>query len=101
MFTSPSTATGIKNTHVFVVVFTEEKDLMYCTDIASLLNKLGVPQYEPKHWRLFTDSSKRSLKCILHNGNQFASVPLAHSTTLKKYEAVKCVLEKIGYDQHD
>ena len=34
-------------------------------------------------------------------GNQFASVPIAHSTTLKeKYEAVKYVLEKIGYDQH-
>ncbi|KAK8383349.1 hypothetical protein O3P69_019012 [Scylla paramamosain] len=34
---------------------------------------------------LFFDSSKRSLKCVLlHNGNQFASVPLAHSTTLKR-----------------
>lgn len=61
-----------------------------------------MPQYEPKDWRLFIDSSKRSLKCVLlHNGNQFASVPIAHSTTLKeKYEAVKYVLEKIGYDQH-
>ncbi|XP_023252229.1 NACHT, LRR and PYD domains-containing protein 9-like, partial [Seriola lalandi dorsalis] len=46
---------------------------------------------------------ERSLKCVLlHNGNQFASVPLAHSTTLKeKYEAVKYVLEKIRYDQHE
>ena len=75
---------------------------MYCADIAQLLFKLGVPHYEPKHWRLFIDSSKRSLKCVLLlNGNQFASIPLAHSTTLKeKYEAVKYVLEKIGYDQH-
>ena len=75
---------------------------MYCTDIAQLLHKLGVPQYKPEDWRLFIDSSKRSLKCVLlHNGNQFASVPLAHSTTLKeKYEAVKYVLEKIRYDQH-
>ena len=49
----------------------------------------------------FIDSSKRSLKCVrLHNGIQFASVPIVHSTTLKeKYEAVKYVLEKIGYDQ--
>ena len=28
------------------------------------------------------------------------SVPITHSTTLKKYEVVKYVLEKIGYDQH-
>ncbi|KAG0720826.1 Pyruvate dehydrogenase phosphatase regulatory subunit, mitochondrial [Chionoecetes opilio] len=38
---------------------------------------------------------------LLHNGNQFASIPLAHSTTLKeKYEAVKYVLDKIQYEQH-
>ena len=61
-----------------------------------------MPEYEPKDSRLFIDSSKQSLKCVLlHNGNQFASVPIVHSTTLKeKYEAVKYVLEKIGYDQH-
>ena len=82
--------------------FSTVKDLVYCADIAQLLLKLGVPQYEPKDWGLFIDSSKPSLKCVLiHNGNQFASVPIAHSTTLKeKYEAVKYVLEKIGYDQH-
>ena len=96
---SASSATGIKRTSVF---FSTVKDLVYCADIAQLLLKLGVSQYEPKDWRLFTHSSKRSLKCVLlHNGNQFASAPIAHSTTLKeKYEAVKYVLEKIGYDQH-
>ena len=43
-----------------------------------------------------------SLKCILlHNGNQFTSVPIAQSTSQKeKYEAVKYVPENIGYDQH-
>ena len=50
---------------------------------------------------VFIDSSKRSRECVLlHNGNQFASVPIAHSTTLKKHEALKDMLEKIGYDQH-
>ena len=75
----------------------------WCTDIAQLLRKLGVPQYQPEYWRLFIDNSKRSLKCVrLHNGNRFASVPLVHSTTLKeKYEAVKYVLEKTRYDQHE
>ena len=38
---------------------------------------------------------------LLHNGNQFASVPLAHSTTLKEqHEGIKYVLEKSSYDQH-
>ena len=87
----------------FLHFFFEEKDLVYCTDIAQLLHKLAVPQYEPKDWRLFIDSSKQLPKCVqLHNGNQFASVPLAHLTTLKeKYEVVKYVLEKICYDQHE
>jgi len=82
--------------------FSDVQDLVYCTDIAQLLRHLGVTQYKPEDWRLFIDSSKRSLKCVLlHNGNQFASVPLAHSTKLKeKYEAVKYVLEIIRYDQH-
>ena len=68
--------------------FSTVKDLVYCADIAQLLLKLEVPQYEPKVSWQFLDSSKRSLKCVLlHNGNQFASVPIAHSTTQKeKYE---------------
>ena len=70
----------------------------YCTASAQAWSAL----YEPKYWRLFIDSSKRALKCVLlHNGNQLASVPIAHSTTLKEnYETVEYVLEKIGYDQH-
>ena len=61
-----------------------------------------MPHYEPRDLRLFIDSCKRSFKCVLlHNGNQFASVPLAHSTSLKeKYDSMKYVLEKISYCQH-
>lgn len=82
--------------------FCQEEDLVYCRDVAGLLGKLGAPQYDPRDWRLFIDSNKRSLKSVLlHNGNQFASIPLAHSTSLKeKYEAVKYVLDKIQYEQH-
>ena len=58
------------------VFFYTVKDLVYCAHIAQLLLKLGAPQYKPKDWRLFIDSSKWSLKCVLlHNSNQFASVP--------------------------
>lgn len=63
---------------------------------------MGHPEYNPEHWRLFIDSSKRSLKCVLlHNGNKFASVPIGHSTKLKEeYQNIKIVLEKISYAQH-
>ena len=50
--------------------FCQEEDLVYCRDVAGLLGKLGAPQYDPRDWRLFIDSCKRSLKCVLlHNGN--------------------------------
>lgn len=80
--------------------FCQEEDLMYCRDVAGLLVKLGAPQYDPRDWRLFIDRCKRSLECVLlHSGNQFTSIPLAHSTTLEeKYEAVKYVLGKIQYE---
>ena len=82
--------------------FCQEEDLVYFRDVAGLLVTLGAPQYDPTDWRLFIDSCKRSLKCLLlHNGNLFASIPLAHSKTFKeKYEAVKYVLDKIQYEQH-
>jgi len=54
-------------------------------DVAQLLHKLGNRMYHPEDWKLFIDSSKRSLKCVLlHNGKKYASVPIADSTTLKE-----------------
>ena len=76
---------------------------MYCTDIAPLLYKLGMSQYQPEDWRLFIDSSKRSLKYVLlHNDNRFASVHLAHLTTLKeKYEEEEEEKEMNFIETHD
>ena len=86
----------------FLPYFTYENDIVYCNDVPGLLRQLGVQHYEPQDWRLFIDSSKRSLKCVfLHNGNLYGSVPLGHSTTLKeKYNEIKFVLEKSSYRQH-
>ena len=74
----------------------------FCTRANGLLKRLGIQTYVPVDWRLFVDSSKRSLKCVLlHNGNQYASGPLTHSTTMKEnYEEIKAVLEKISYYEH-
>ncbi|GFV84760.1 uncharacterized protein TNCV_4297421 [Trichonephila clavipes] len=53
--------------------------------------------YEPEEWRLFIDSSKRSLKA----GNRCASVPVGHSVHLKEcYENLEFILNKLSYSDH-
>ncbi|GFW76425.1 uncharacterized protein TNCV_1582041 [Trichonephila clavipes] len=56
----------------------------------------------PEEWRLFIDSSKRSLKAVLlHNGNRYASVPVGHSVHLKEcYENLEFILNKLSYSDH-
>ena len=92
--------------HELLVYFTEcsvqINKFVYCHNVTGLLTHMGVPEYDPDDWRLFIDSSKRSLKCVLlHNGNQYASVPIGHSVHMKeKYEEIKTVLKLIKYDAH-
>ena len=65
--------------------FHSDGQLVYCTDVEGLLLFMGLPAYDSRDWRLFIDSSKRSLKCVLlHNGNKYASVPIGHSVKLKE-----------------
>jgi len=54
----------------------------------------------PDQWCLSNDSSEVSLKVLLlHNGNKFSSVPLAHAAKMKEsYESMKLLLGKIKYD---
>ncbi|KAI6648986.1 hypothetical protein LOD99_6869 [Oopsacas minuta] len=63
--------------------------------------KLGV-KYNPEEWRLFIDSSKRSLKgVLLHNGNKLACIPVAHSFQLKEtYDTMKVFLDALNYTKH-
>jgi hypothetical protein len=58
-------------------------------------------EYNPVQWRLFIDSSKVSLKVVLlHNGNRFPSVPLAHAAKMNEsYESMKLQMGKIKYDE--
>lgn len=67
-----------------------------------LIHELKPNCYKDEDWRLFIDSSKRSLKgVLLHNGNTFASIPIAHSTKLKEtYANLRIVLDKIKYSEH-
>ena len=68
-------------------------------DVEGLLLAMGLSAYRSNDWRLFIDSLKRSLKCVLlHNGNQYGSIPIGHSVTLKEsYENIKVVLERLKY----
>jgi hypothetical protein len=68
----------------FTSYFSQDGDLVFCCNIPGLMQKFSV-EYKVNEWRLFIDSSKRSLKAVLlHNGNNYASLPIGHSVHLKK-----------------
>ena len=78
----------------------QEDGVVFGNDICSVIEVLGH-EINLDQWRLFIDSSKVSWKVvILHNGNRFHSVPLAHAANMKKsYESMKLLLEEIKYDE--
>ena len=77
-----------------------DNGLCYCNNVKCLFTAIGV-EHNPTQWRLFIDSSTRSLKAVLlHNGNKYPSVPVAHSVQMKEdYENVKHLLEKLNYNE--
>lgn len=80
----------------------DENSVMYCSDVKGLIDELKPNIYKDDEWRLFIDSSTRSLKAVLlHIGNILAPIPIAHSTKLKEtYENLEIVLDKIKYSEH-
>jgi len=84
----------------FKDLFSQEDGVVFCNYVCSVMEVLGH-EYNPDQWRLFIDSSKVSLKLVLlHNGNRFPSVPLAHAANMKEsYESMKLLLGKIKYDE--
>lgn len=87
----------------FLPYFKELDDIVVCSNVKLLLFELGVDLYDANSWRMFLDSSNRSLKCVLlHNTNEYRSVPIGHSITLKEtYESIKQVLGCIKYSEHN
>ena len=64
----------------YIYFFAKEHSLNYCVDVQGLIKKLETV-YNSNDWRLFIDALKSSMKAILlHNTNQFASIPLARPT---------------------
>ena len=80
--------------------FFSQEDVMFCNDVCSIMEVLDH-EYMPDQWRLFIDMSKVSLKLVLlHNGNRFLSIPLAHAANMKEsYESIKLLLGKSKYDE--
>ena len=76
--------------------------LCYCTDMQGLFQEIGIT-YSAPNWRLFIDSSKRSLNAVLlHTGNVYPSIPIAHSVQMKEdRESVKILQELIQYNDHN
>ena len=91
-----------KRDELFLPNIKEEKQLVYCDIVSGLFGELSIPSYNAEEWRLFLNSSKRSLKCVLlHNGNKYGTVPIGHSTVLKEQQNdIKTVMDLLKYHQH-
>jgi hypothetical protein len=87
-------------TRINLNIFLPRKCSSNFNDIYSVTEALGH-QHNTPEWHLFIDSSKVSLKAVLlHNGNKYPSVPLAHTVNMKEsYENMKLLLEKIHYEK--
>ena len=92
-----------KRDQFFATFFSEQKQFVYCHNIPGLLRQLGVASYIPTKWRLFLDSFKQSLKCVLlHNGNLYGGVPVGHFVHLKEtYNDIKAVIKLFKYHEHN
>ena len=75
--------------------------LFYDHDIRGLFKAIGIP-CNTFDWRLFIDSSSRSLKAVLlHNTNKCPSIPLALLVQMKEnYENVKILHSVLKYVQY-
>ena len=98
MLCTDTTFAWYKHREKEYIRFAMEHSLVYCVGIQGLIEKLGTV-YNPSDWCLFIDASRSTLKAVLlHNRNQFASIPLAHSTCMKEsYEIMKILLSKLQY----
>ena len=94
-------STAYRKRHLeFSIYFDVIENLCYCKDVEGLFRAVGI-DHDLTQWRLFIDSSIKSLKAVLlHNGNIYPSIPLAYSLQMKEdYENVKQLLIKINYAQ--
>lgn len=100
MITKETRVSFYRNRDVsFRKFFLSDDSLVYSCDIEGLINEYGKEKYDPKNWRLFIDSSTKSLKAVLlHNGNELATIPFGYSMTMtESYADMAYLLKKIDY----
>src|SRR6218665_2553729 len=90
-----------KRHETFSNFFSRQDGLCFCNNVAGLFEAIGIT-CNPSEWRLFiVDSSSRSLKAVLlHNGNNYQSLPMAHSVHLKEDYTSGKMLSALKYDDY-
>ena len=58
-------------------------------------------EYDVSEWKLFIDSSSRSLKVVLpNNGNKLSSIPVGLSVEMKEtYNSMETLLKALKYKE--
>ena len=81
--------------------FSRQDGLCFCNNVAGLSEVIGIT-CSLTEWLLFIDSSSRIFEdVLLHNGNNYPSLPMAHSVHLKEeYNSVKMLLCALKYDDY-
>ena len=76
--------------------------LVFCKDSPGLTQKLEVT-CDANKVRIFIDSSKKGLKeVLLHNGDKYTSLPVAHPVQLKEtYENMVLLLGNTKHAEHN
>lgn len=84
----------------FIKYFSKQHSFVYCHDVKGLLSMYNNDLYNANDWRFFIETSKESLKAVLiHNGDNYAAVPVGHSTILKEsFDCFQLLLEKPQYN---
>ncbi len=90
-----------KRNRDLISYFSADRPLCFSNNIDELFRCLSQ-EHVPSEWRLFTDSSKRSLKAVLlHNGNKKPSIPIGHSAHMKEcYENMQVLIDAVKYTNY-
>jgi hypothetical protein len=85
----------------FRCYFEKDSTSVYCSDIEGLFRKFQH-EHVPEEWRLFVDSSVKSLKAVLLcNKQKFPSIPIFYTEEKKeKRENIEELLKKINYNKY-
>lgn len=79
----------------------DDNTFAYCNDIKGIMNAMNF-EYNHEDWRIFIDSSKKSLKAaLLYYDNTKNPIPIAYGMNIKEsYDSIKLILDSVKYEDH-